>query len=246
MSSTTGTIQVWGGGGSTPPSLVKVTCIPRQYQVSGPPGDGCLSGDWDGEWEGALPDASISFRPFWPLGDVGVWPSIWRLVPDIWPSKSLDLVAIDTPVVVMNWNSRWISSHNLGARALTRNKETTGFVLTTSYPWWLGVSLYTTNGLPSRLGDTSDLGKGSHWPSWTTRYGNLRDGHDLPQLLLFNQTFRILPLHFEPTQGCQKCDRCSGTLGGLVGSPKQQFIPHAPIHSKRLWSMPLQYRVQEI
>ena len=50
-----------------------------------------------------------------------------------------------------------------------------------------------------RCGDTSDLEKGSHQPSQTTGYGNLRDGHDLPQLPLPNQTFRILPLHFEPT-----------------------------------------------
>ena len=83
MSSTTGAIQAWGSGGAAPPSLVKVTHIPRQYCVSG---NGNLSRDQDGEQEGALPDAPISLRPFLPLGDVGLWPSIWRLVPDIWLS----------------------------------------------------------------------------------------------------------------------------------------------------------------
>ena len=38
-------------------------------------------------------------------------------------------------------------------------------------------------------------------------FGSLRDGHEPSQLLLLKQTFRILPLCFEPTQGCQKCDR---------------------------------------
>ena len=69
------------------------------------PGDGNLFGDLDGEWEGTLPDTTISSRPSWPLGDVGVWPSIWRLAPDIQPSKLLDLAAIDTIVVAVNQNS---------------------------------------------------------------------------------------------------------------------------------------------
>ena len=55
-----------------------------------------------GQWEVALPDAPVSSRPFWPLGDVGVQPLVWKLAPDIWSSKSLDLVAIDMTVVVMN------------------------------------------------------------------------------------------------------------------------------------------------
>ena len=114
----------------------------------------------------------------------------------------------------------WISSHNSGAKALARNKEITEFALTMSYPQWLGILLSATKGLPHRCGDTSDLGKGSHQPSETTRYGNLRDGCKPLQLLLPDQTFSVLPLCFEPTQGCQKCDRCSGMLGGLVGSPK--------------------------
>ena len=42
----------------------------------------------------------------------------------------------------------WIKSHSSGARALARNEDTTGFVLTTSFPRWLGFHLSTTNGLP--------------------------------------------------------------------------------------------------
>ena len=51
---------------------------------------------------GALQDAPVSSRHFHLPGDVGVWPLIWRLAPDIWSSKLLDLVAIDMTVVVMN------------------------------------------------------------------------------------------------------------------------------------------------
>ena len=102
MSSTTSAVKTWGDRGAAPLSSVKVTHIPRQYWVSGQPGNSHLSRDWDGEWEGVLPEAPISSRPFWPLGDVMVQPSIWRLAPDIWSSRPFDLVAIDMPVVVMN------------------------------------------------------------------------------------------------------------------------------------------------
>ena len=85
--------------------LQLVTYIPRQYWVSGWPGDGCLTRDQDGEWEGALPDVPFSPRLFWLLGGVRAQPSIWRLAPVIQSSKLLDLVAIDTTVVVVNWNS---------------------------------------------------------------------------------------------------------------------------------------------
>ena len=49
-------------------------------------------------------------------------------------------------------------------------------------------------------------------------FGNLRDGHNLSQLLLPNQIFRILPLCIKPTQECQKCDklhRDARWIGGL-------------------------------
>ena len=49
-------------------------------------------------------------------------------------------------------------------------------------------------------------------------FGNLRDSCKWSQLLLPHQTFRILPLCFEPTQGCQKCGRShrdARWIGGL-------------------------------
>ena len=56
----------------------ETTGLPKQYWVPGGPGDGDLSGDLDGEWEGTLPDAPISTEPSQPLGDMVVWPSIQR------------------------------------------------------------------------------------------------------------------------------------------------------------------------
>ena len=82
--------------------MVKVTCIPKQYLVPGGSGDGNLSGDLDGEWEETLPDNPISSRPSQPLGDAGVWPSIWRSTPDIQLCKSLHLAATDMTVVDVN------------------------------------------------------------------------------------------------------------------------------------------------
>ena len=64
----------------------------------------------------------------------------------------------------------WIMSHKLGTNVLARNKETTGFALTMSYPQLWGFGLSAINRLPSKHGDASDLGKDSHLPSWTTRF----------------------------------------------------------------------------
>ena len=64
--------------------------------------NGFLARDQDGEWEGALPNAPISLGSFPPLDGMGVWPSVWRLAPDVWFSKLLDLATIDATVVAMN------------------------------------------------------------------------------------------------------------------------------------------------
>ena len=63
MYSTTGTIQAWGGGGVAPVSLVSVTCIPRQYLVSGWH-NSFLAGDQYGEWEGHCPMLPSLQGPF--------------------------------------------------------------------------------------------------------------------------------------------------------------------------------------
>ena len=75
-------------------------------------------------------------------------------------------------------------------------------------------------------------------PEW-----QFKDSHKLPQLHTVKADLWILPLLIKPTQGCQKMWLFSGMLNGLVGLPKLQFIPYAPVHTKRLWSLPLQYRV---
>ena len=51
---------------------------------------------------GVLPNASVSSGPFWLLGGVKVWPSVWILTPDFWSSMSPDLVAIDMETVAVN------------------------------------------------------------------------------------------------------------------------------------------------
>ena len=76
MSSTTGTCQACGDDGVVPPFAVEITCISKQYQVSGWSGVCLPAGDWDGEWDGTLPDASHSLGPFQPFSGVRVWSSI--------------------------------------------------------------------------------------------------------------------------------------------------------------------------
>ena len=77
MSSTDDTCQACRGDGVVPPSLVEITPISKKYKVSGKSGVGFLTRVWDGEREGALPNASVSSGPFQPLGGVRVWPSVW-------------------------------------------------------------------------------------------------------------------------------------------------------------------------
>ena len=110
-----------GCGETAPVSLVNVTCIPRQYLVLGWLGGNLLARDQDGKWEGELTNAPVSSGSFQLWNGTSAWPSIWRLAPDVWSSKSLDLAAIDTIVVAMNRNSG--SSHKLGTKALARNQK---------------------------------------------------------------------------------------------------------------------------
>ena len=119
MSSTTGTYHACGGSGVVPPSSVKITWMSKQYQVSGQSGTCLLTGDWDGELEGVLPDASISLALFWPLGGMRVWPSVWMVAPDFWSSRSLDWVAISAEMLTISWNYQ-ISLFNLGAKAYSK------------------------------------------------------------------------------------------------------------------------------
>ena len=61
-----------------------------------------MAGDQDGEWDGELPNAPNSPRSFAPWDGMSMWPSIWRLAPDILSSKSFDLAAIDMKLVAVN------------------------------------------------------------------------------------------------------------------------------------------------
>ena len=100
-----------------------------------------------------------------------------------------------------------IKSFKLGAKGLERNYKNTGFALTASFPWWWD-SVY----LPPTV-FLKSMGTLLTWEKVVTYLpeppdlGNLRDSCKLSQLQLLNQIFRILPLGFESTQGCQKCDR---------------------------------------
>ena len=63
---------------------------------------GLLVRDQDGEQEGELPNAPNSIRSFALWDGTSTWPSIWRLVPDVLSSRSLDLAAIDMKLVAVN------------------------------------------------------------------------------------------------------------------------------------------------
>ena len=120
MYSITGTCQACGEGGSVaPPSSVKITWISKQCQVSGQPGICPFARNWDGEWDGALPDAFISSRPFQLFFGVRVWPSIWMITPDFWLSRSLDWAANNAEMLAVSLNYQ-ISMFSSGAKAYAR------------------------------------------------------------------------------------------------------------------------------
>ena len=150
ISSMRGAIPEWEGGGTAPNSSVKVTYISRQCFILWWLDGGLWAGDQDGQWEGELSGASSSYRSFTLWGGMSAWPSIWRLAPDISSTRSLDLAAMDTKLVVVNWKSRY--SHLIWVqRPWQEIKQTTWFELTASLSCCLGLCLYTTNGAPSQV-----------------------------------------------------------------------------------------------
>ena len=178
MSSTRGAIQAWDVGGTAPTSLVNVTCISRKCLELGWLDGGLLARDQDGEWERELPNAPDS-PGFFALWDgTSAWPSIWRFAPDILSARSLDLAAIDMKLLFIIFNEisgcelkLQIESFKLGARALARNK-TNHLVCMNCILFTLIWSPFICHqwGILHRHGDTSNLGKGSHLPLWTTRF----------------------------------------------------------------------------
>ena len=135
-------------------------------------------------------------------------PSIWELTSEVLFPRSLDLAAIDKisgcELKIQIW------SFNVAAKALARNKS--------NYLVWVSCILFKLFGTPficHQWGSLLDVEmcptqeKGSHLPPGTTKHGNLRDSHDPSQLPLLNQILGFFSsvFHWQPTQGCQKCDR---------------------------------------
>ena len=81
---------------------VNVICISRQCLILGWLDGGLLAGDQDGKWEGELPNSPNSCRCFALWDGTSMWPSIWRLAPDILSPSSLYLAAIDMKSVAVN------------------------------------------------------------------------------------------------------------------------------------------------
>ena len=147
----------------------------------------------------------MSSVPFHLLDCMSTWPSVWRLAPDIWSSKSVDLVAIDTIVVAVNWNFR--SSHtNQAQRPWQEMKKPPGLHKLHLYhiDW---DSIYTPPmGIPCRHGDASYLGKGSHLPPWTTRQLQSITAPsakpDIQDSSTLYQAHPGMPEMWQVTQGC--------------------------------------------
>ena len=136
-----------------------------------------------------------------------------------------------------------MSSYNWVQRPMQENKDTNGLVITASFPWWFGDPFICHQWIPLQMWGHFLPGK-MYSPAFSNHQsGNLRDGHELPQL------HNVKPDPWDPVTsfwahpGMPENVTILGTLDGLVGSPKSQFIPCPPISTKRLWSLLLWYRV---
>ena len=125
-------------------------------------------------------------------------------------------------------------------------RKTNGLAITTSFPQWVGDPLSATNRFLCRCGNTSYLGKRTHHPSWSTRLAI--------QGMVANDN-RSMPAEpdlwgpatsFWAHPGIPDMWPFSWILDGLMGSPKLWFTLCVPIHTERLWSLLLWYRVQGI
>ena len=76
--------------------------FPGNVIVLGQFDGGLLAGGQESEWKGELPDAPNSLGSFALWDGTSAWPSIWKLAPDILPSRSLNLAAIDMKLVALN------------------------------------------------------------------------------------------------------------------------------------------------
>ena len=133
--------------------------------------------------------------------------------------------------------------HHWVQRHMQENKDTNGLVVTVSFPQGVRYPFIWHQQIPSQKWGHFLPGKRYSPAFLNHQSGNLRDGCELPQLHTVEPDLWDPSLLCKPTQGCQKMWPFSGMLDGLVGSPKVRVIPHVLIHTKRLWSLPLWYRV---
>ena len=138
------------GWGHCPNSSVNVTCISRQCFILGQLDSSLLAGDQDSEQEEELPKASDSCRSFVLWDGMCTWSSIWRSAPDILFTRSLNLAAMDTKLVAVNWNSRF-SLSTWVQRPWQEIKQTTWFGWAMSLSLCLGLHLYATNKATSQM-----------------------------------------------------------------------------------------------
>ena len=85
-----------------PNSSTKVTHISKQYFILWQLDGSLWAGDQDGEQEGELSSSFGSHRFFARWVGTSMWPSIWRLAPDILSTRSLNLAAIDMKLVAVS------------------------------------------------------------------------------------------------------------------------------------------------
>ena len=174
-----------------------------------------------------------------------MWPSVWRLTPDVSSTRSLNLAAMDMKLVAVNWNSRY--SHSMWVQRPWQETKTNHLI-------WVNCILVTLFGTPfifHQQGSLSDVGtpptweKGSHLPPGTTKLGKLRDGHDSTTAPTAKPDLGFSSLlggcqSVEPTQGCQKCDRVLHRYTRWTGRLSHQTSNlSCPLQSaaKGLWSV---------
>ena len=134
--------------------------------------------------------------------------------------------------MAVNGNSRF-SQSNWVQRPCQEIKQTTWLGLAASLSHCLGLCLYATNRAPSDVGMPPTWKKGSHLPSGTTKLGNLRDGHNsITAPTAEPDLWDSSALFWEPTQGCQKCDRVqryARWIGRLSHQSSDLSHPHNPL-----------------
>ena len=176
-----------------------------------------------GECDGALPNASGSSGQFQQLVGVRVWPSVWVFISGFESCRSLNLVAIDMKLVVVNWNSGYIHTVQV-QRPMQENRDTNELAVATSYPWWVRDLFICHQQIPLQTWGHF-LPRKRYSPAFLNhQIGNLRDGCELPQLHTAKSDLWDSATSFWAHPGMPENVTNTGMLNGLVGSPKSWFI----------------------